>query len=137
MTRTLSIATLLAASISSGIWGVGSAAASDGCDFETYNHNGSRMAYENCGGAVELIYERPRSAMRRQGVGPGTTLFSGSIRGNRISGVAYRFKRGCGPMGYRVAGNFRRGGFTLSGESPIRGSGCSVTRYKRDRLRFN
>ena len=137
MTRPLTAIAPIAALLAAGIWGIGTAAASDGCAYESYNHNGSRMGYEQCEGAVEIVYERPRSALRRQGVGEGTTLFTGWMTNGRITGTAYRFKRGCGRIGYRVAGRWGPGGFTLVGNAPIRGSGCRVTRTKRDRLRFN
>ena len=114
------------------------AAASDGCDFQSFNHNGSRMDYENCGGPLAILYNQPRSALKRHGVRSGTVLFEGSItRSGRISGTAYRFKSGCRPIGYAVSGRYSDGGFTLSGTAPIRGSGCTVTRYKKDRLRFD
>ena len=136
MSRILALSALLAPAIAFGAAAT-SAHASDGCDFQTLNHNGSTMAYENCEGAVTIEYTRPRSTMRRQGVRSGTVLFRGWARNGRISGTAYRFKAGCGRIGYSVSGRQRAYGATLIGTAPVRGSGCGVTRYRRDVLRFN
>lgn len=132
----MTIRTLAAAALLATMWGGGAAHASDGCDAQNMNHNGSGVFYENCG-TVEIFYQRPKASMRRQGVRSGTVLFRGSARGTRVSGTAYRFKRGCAPIGYSVSGRWRGASLTLVGTAPIRGSGCAVTRYKRDRLRFD
>lgn len=114
------------------------AQASDGCGGAIFNHNGSSVSIDHCSDTIR--YVRPRSGMRRQGARNGTILFSGAgLGGNgRVSGVAYTFKSGCGPSGYRVSGRWGRGGgLTLVGNAPVRGAGCRVTRFRRDVLRFN
>ena len=116
---------------------VSPAHASDGCGGAIYDHNGSSVAIDHCTDTIR--YVRPRSGMRRQGARSGTLLFSGvGLDGSgRVSGTAYVFKRGCGPAGFHVSGRWRSSGLVLVGDAPVRGSGCRVTRYRRDVLNFN
>ena len=97
------------------------------------NHNGSRMVVSNTNGKILIEYERPKSSMRRQGVRNGTTLFEGHIHGNRLSGVARVFRRGCSPAEYNVSGrwNMNSGQISLHGAAPrrVRG-GCRVVGYR-------
>ena len=97
------------------------------------NHNGSSMVVINEDGNITIQYQRPKSSMRRQGVSNGTTLFDGTINGNRLNGVARVFRRGCAPAEYNVSGrwNVNTGQISLHGSAPrrVRG-GCRVTGYR-------
>ena len=96
------------------------------------NHNGSSMLVINNDGNITIQYARPKSSMRRQGVGNGTTLFTGTINGQQLSGVAYVFRRGCAPAAYNVSGTWivNTGQLILRGAAPrrVRG-GCRITGY--------
>ena len=116
----------------------GTADEAHACDSWWANHNGSRMKITQCGGALTISYARPRSGIRKQGVGSGTLLFDGTIRGNRINGSAAVFRRGCGSAWYPVSGSMNRAGrITLYGRAPVRNANCRVRRMRNDTLRFN
>jgi hypothetical protein len=116
-------------------WGasLGSGQAGDGIMAEL-DHNGSVMHMVDLGGChIEIYYDRPRAGMQRAGVFGGTVLFEGWKNGNRMSGTAYVFRKGCEPAGYNVAGFVRGNAFTLRGAAPIRQKGgCQVLRYSSD-----
>lgn len=101
-------------------------------------HNGSWVVWRSEGGIDQAIYQSPRRSLAGL-VDIGTVLFEGTKVGNRIDGIAYTFKRGCEPLGFRVKGNFdadKETGFILRGEQPIRDENCDLTGYKSVKLPF-
>ena len=65
----------------------------------------------------------------------GTVLFRGHwIRGGAIGGIAFSFKKGCDPVGYRVWG-YDQGNsdeVSLQGDAPIWGEACEIKGYSRE-----
>ena len=96
-----------------------------------WTHNGSWMTIYKTGSDITIEYQQPRKGLP---IGPNTTLFYGTIRGNRISGTAHTFRRGCPEAPYRVSGRLRENGsvksIVLSGAAPVR-NGCKVTGYTK------
>jgi len=96
-----------------------------------WTHNGSWMTIYKTGRDITIEYQQPKKGLP---IGPNTTLFYGTIRGNRISGTAHTFRQGCPEAPYRVSGRLRENGsvksIVLNGAAPIR-SGCRVTGYSK------
>ncbi len=117
------------------------------CEERLYDHNGSTMRGRRCGPSLTIGYDRPRAAMARQGVRPGTPFFEGEVRQEgaylKIEGVARVFKAGCPPATFAVAGGFTPGlapgrpGIHLAGSPPTRNSRCRVTGKRVEHLQFD
>ncbi len=117
------------------------------CETEFYNHNGSQMRAERCGGELSIWYEVPRSGIVRQGVQPGTLFFNGFIANNGsvelIAGTARVFKNGCAPAEFSVEGQYNADGLPgadpiyLEGQAPVRRNGCQPNGFRREVLEFN
>ena len=112
-------------------------AAADSC----WDHNGSIMRLEAQGNQRWFTYERPRQALRRAGVRPGTLLFNGRKRGNSYTGTARVFSKFCPgePFEYRVTGPISRGQtrVTLYGEREIHNRCQPTGRFTEDVLVFD
>jgi hypothetical protein len=138
MTRNLSLNRFAAAAMLAGTVVAGTASASAQSSFGPgiyWGHNGSWMSIMRSGQNLRILYDTPRSGMRKQGARRGTVLFRGRMTGNRIRGTAYTFKRGCQPASYNVSGRhfLNSGGYgtiVLTGAAPIR-DGCEVVGYTR------
>ncbi|WP_226573581.1 hypothetical protein [Acuticoccus sediminis] len=124
-------------------WSAATAHAQDTCGTEQYDHNGSAMDVTVCRGEMTITYARPRPGLRKAGVAPGTVLFRGRFQPGRpgeeatpLAGTAYVFRGGCPPAGYPVEGQ-HHAEIILWGKAPVRDSGCLVTGYRDDTLRFN
>lgn len=117
------------------------------CFTTYYNHNGSEMRLERCSEDVRILYENPRSAMRRAGARRGTVLFEGRLRridrGEFIEGDARTFRTGCGAARFFVRGGISRRGqrdpvpFTLRGAAPVRDAQCRKTGTMNVELEFD
>ena len=120
----------------------GSPALAQPCETSYYDHNGSRMRAERCGGELSIWYDAPRDGIAKQGVRPGTLFFDGflSFDGarNLIAGTARVFKSGCKPGEFSVEGYYTvtGGPIRLEGEAPRRNSSCATTGYRREVLEF-
>jgi hypothetical protein len=112
--------------------------AAPGAADSLWEHNGSILQLREEGTVRSFRYSQPRAELKKAGVGDGTVLFHGKQVGNRFSGTAYRFSKGCGAVGYEVEGaaspNAR--GLTLSGRAPKRNSKCEVVGHFTDVLEF-
>ena len=101
-----------------------SPAASDPQPVMTADHNGSVMEIRD----DRILYAEPKASLRGV-VKPGTVLVEGKWSGDRFSGTAYAFKKGCPPAPYAVSGaKVERPGqldLVLRGDGPIR-KGCNV-----------
>jgi hypothetical protein len=99
-------------------------------------HNGSVMMFrqnpQSTGDVdVMITYDVPRSELRRAGIQPGTTLFEGTLSGERLTGKA-RLTGRCGMIQYDVQGLFDPMSsvpFFLRGAAPKRGEGCSILQW--------
>lgn len=102
-------------------------------------HNGSIMRLEAEGDRRRLYYEVPRKGMRKAGAKRGTLLFEGERLGDRYTGTAYIFAKGCRPIPYSVAGGVSLGEqrITMTGQAPRVGQGCRIKGYRNDVLRFD
>lgn len=127
--------TLIAVSLAVGALTL--AAPARACDSAPYDHNGSLMEAHACDGKFVITYDQPRSGIASQGVRSGTVLFTGTISGDLILGIAYVFKRGCEPASYPVSGRMGNNVIVLDGYAPVRRDGCRVTGGRNDRLVFN
>lgn len=91
------------------------------------NHNGSEMELTD----TKIIYSQPKASLRGV-VKPGTVLVQGKWNGDRFTGTAYAFKKGCAPAPYPVSGTkVEKPGqldLVLRGAGPIR-KGCEVVGY--------
>lgn len=96
-----------------------------------WDHNGSRMLWTSRGPERVVTYLEPRPGLGRAGIGDGTVLFEGRRIGDRLSGTAYTFGRGCPPAGYHVEGRVRsETNVVLRGAAPVRQRhGCRVVGY--------
>lgn len=122
-------------------------AAGQDCASAEYDHNGSAMNVFTCNGQVTITYSRPRAALLRSGVGPGTVLFQGRFvpqaatgdttvdEVSELEGTAFVFRAGCQPAGYPVRGSFHAR-IVLWGQAPVRGADCRVRRHRDDELVF-
>lgn len=101
-----------------------SPAASDPVPVMTADHNGSVVELTD----DRIVYSQPKASLRGV-VKPGTVLVEGKWNGDRFSGTAYAFKKGCPPAPYAVSGaKVERPGqldLVLRGAGPIR-KGCEV-----------
>ena len=101
-----------------------SPAASDPEPVMTADHNGSVVELTD----DRILYSQPKASLRGV-VKPGTVLVEGKWNGDRFSGTAYAFKKGCPPAPYAVSGaKVERPGqldLVLRGAGPIR-KGCDV-----------
>ena len=86
-----------------------------------YDHNGSSMLVERDRRRVTITYDKPRSALRKHGVKPGTMLFQGRLdQGGILEGDAHIFSATCGTTPYYVHGKYKEGrSFTLAGAAPV------------------
>jgi hypothetical protein len=107
-----------------------------------WNHNGSLMRLESNGDERYFYYQSPRSGMVKQGVRPGTLLFSGRKEGDYYYGTARVFSRHCpgDPLEYSVEGPVVEGGqglrVILTGSRPVHKRCRETGRHKTDRLVF-
>jgi hypothetical protein len=103
-----------------------------------WEHNGSTLQLREEGTLRSFRYSNPRAELKKAGVEDGTVLFEGKKIGDRFSGTAYRFSRGCGAVGYEVKGAVSPsvGALTLSGRAPRRNSKCEVVGHFTDQLVF-
>jgi hypothetical protein len=112
--------------------------ATPGAAGSLWEHNGSLLQLREEGTLRSFRYSRPRAELKKAGVEDGTVLFEGKKIGNRFSGTAYRFSKGCGAIGYAVEGavspNTR--GLRLSGRAPRRNLKCEVVGRFTDVLVF-
>lgn len=101
--------------------------ASDPVPVMTADHNGSTVELTD----DRIVYSQPKASLRGV-VKPGTVLVEGEWNGERFSGTAYAFKKGCPPAPYAVSGGrVERPGqldMVLRGAGPIR-KGCAVVGY--------
>ena len=101
-----------------------SPAVTDPVPIMTADHNGSLMEIRD----DRILYAEPKASLRGV-VKPGTVLVEGQWTGERFSGIAYAFKKGCLPAPYAVSGaKVERPGqldMVLRGAGPIR-KGCEV-----------
>src|SRR5215212_9655887 len=114
--------------------GLATSAAAD----TVWEHNGSIVQLREEGTQRSFRYSDPRAELQKAGVENGTVLFEGKKTGNRFSGTAYRFSRGCGAIGYEVDGTVSPTAkdLTLSGRAPKRNSKCEVVGHFTDVLVF-
>ena len=93
-----------------------------------WDHNGSEMLWSSRGPDRVITYLDPRRGLSAR---PGDVLFEGRRDGNRLTGTAYAFRRGCPPAGYHVEGIIRsETNVTLRGAAPVRArGGCQVVGY--------
>jgi hypothetical protein len=98
-----------------------------------WNHNGSVMYLVANGDQREFYYYKPRLGMVEEGVGPGTLLFTGTVRGNAYEGTAYLFSARCGKRGYHVSGPVAESG----GRVVMTGAALSLGRSCKPRKVFN
>jgi hypothetical protein len=103
-----------------------------------WEHNGSTLQLREEGTVRAFRYSEPRAELRKAGVVDGTVLFDGKKNGNRLSGTAYRFSKGCTAIGYAVEGAVSPNSqnLTLSGRAPKRNSQCKVVGHFTDVLVF-
>ena len=83
-----------------------------------------------------IYYDKPKAALAGT-VTRGTVLYQGDpiprAEGQRISGTAFTFRKGCAPAPYPVTGELRGNILTLRGASPRREqNGCAVIGYTED-----
>jgi hypothetical protein len=97
-----------------------------------------RLLKDTTGVAANAAGRSPRSGLSAAGVAKGTLLFKGIKDGNYYSGTAYLFSR-CGTKAYQVSGPVSEDqrSVTLSGQSPVVGSNCTITNFTSDTLVFN
>lgn len=118
-----------------------------GCTDTGYDHNGSIVSVVECHGSLDIRYGTPREGLAGIGVREGTLLAEAEIvydgTAQLVRGTAYTFKRGCGPMAFRVEGwlvmpagptGFRD--IVLEGQAPKRGSDCRVREWRAETLKF-
>jgi len=112
--------------------------ATSGAADTVWEHNGSIVQLREEGTLRSFRYSDPRAELQKAGVEHGTVLFEGRKTGNRFSGTAYRFSRGCGAIGYEVNGAVSPTArdLTLSGRAPKRNSKCEVVGHFTDVLVF-
>jgi hypothetical protein len=103
-----------------------------------WEHNGSILQLREQGTLRSFRYTQPRAELRNAGVQDGTVLFEGKKIGDRFSGRAYRFSKGCGAVGYAVEGTVSPNsrGLTLTGRAPKRNLKCEVVGHFTDVLVF-
>jgi len=112
--------------------------ATSGAADTVWEHNGSTLQLREEGTLRSFRYSDPRAELQNAGVENGTVLFEGKKTGNRFSGTAYRFSKGCGAIGYEVEGAVSPTArdLTLSGRAPKRNSKCEVVGHFTDVLVF-
>lgn len=93
-----------------------------------WDHNGSEMRWASSGRNRVITYLNPRRGLSLR---PGVVLFEGERVGDRMTGIAYTFRRGCRPAPYQVEGRIRsETNVTLRGAAPVRARGsCRVVNY--------
>ena len=75
----------------------------------------SLMSMEYDGAIYTIKYVQPRAGLFNIGIRNGTILFQGSVRERLLDGTAYRFKSGCAPLPYNVAGGLGGDDIVLEG----------------------
>jgi hypothetical protein len=93
-----------------------------------WTHNGSKIRWESEGQRRTASYLTLRPGLEAAGIQPGAKLFEGARKGAVLSGNSYSFKNGCPPIPFPVSAtiaNERQ--IVLTGEAPIRSSGCNTT----------
>src|SRR6516225_3321495 len=103
-----------------------------------WDHNGSTMTLVEDGATREFHYQNPRPGMVQVGAHPGTLLFRGRIDNGQLSGTAYIFNPRCGPIPFLVRGSAAGDGgrIVLTGEAPLVGRKCRVSRTVATSLEF-
>ena len=103
-----------------------------------WDHNGSTMTLVEDGATREFHYQNPRPGMVQVGAHPGTLLFRGRIDNGQLSGTAYIFNPRCGPIPFPVRGSAAGDGgrIVLTGEAPLVGRKCRVSRTVATSLEF-
>lgn len=125
----------------------GGQAIAQGCQYSSYNHNGSQMRAERCADALRIHYENPKASIAKLGVKSGTLLFDGFVTLSNgiefIEGQARVFKAGCGPAEFRVEGGYTNDTgripppIYLAGVAPVRAANCSKKSSRNETLDFN
>lgn len=125
MRKLWSLPTLLVSFIA-----IGDAAAGE---LDIYEHNGSVINWFVVNGEATATYATPKRSLLGLGIQEGSVIFKGFEEGNRISGTAYTYRKGCSPAPYEVVGYFSENNIILSGPSPVRAKGsCDVIKYTLD-----
>lgn len=104
-----------------------------------WSHNGSTMEVVEAKGRFEIRYASPKELLRRNGVAPGTVLFSGIRDRTEVRGTAYVFKKGCPPAGFEATGGIATDGayMEITGtEVPQRNAACNVVKTEGEALSF-
>lgn len=57
-------------------------------------------------GEATATYATPKASLLASGIQEGSVVFKGFEEGNRISGTAYTYRKGCAPAPYEVVGYF-------------------------------
>lgn len=100
---------------------------------DIYEHNGSVINWFVVNDEATATYATPKPSLLASGIEEGNVVFKGVEEGNRISGTAYTYRKGCSPAPYEVVGYFSGDDIVLSGPSPVRAKGsCDVIRYTLD-----
>jgi hypothetical protein len=99
-----------------------------------WDHNGSRMTFEENGEKRKLVYAEPKEGLDKAGIKKGTVLFNGERKADgRLAGFAKIFKGNCNSIDYFVEGtlNEQNGEIVLQGQAPVYASGtaCEVNGY--------
>lgn len=106
-----------------------------------WDHNGVRMKSElhsrsDASFLFRILYWPPyiqsSPALQELNIKQGTLFFEGAGDGDRVRGIAYRFKRGCQPLPFSVEGTFNgaQETFSLRGAAPILSArGCNVVSH--------
>ncbi|MEV4610672.1 hypothetical protein MRBLMR1_005809 [Neorhizobium sp. LMR1-1-1.1] len=102
-------------------------------ELDIYEHNGSVINWFVVNGKATATYFTPKASLLGLGIQEGSVVFKGFEEGNRISGTAYTYRKGCPPAPYEVVGYFSGNNIALTGPSPVRAKGsCDVIRYTLD-----
>lgn len=100
---------------------------------DIYEHNGSVINWFVVNDEATATYATPKPSLLASGIKEGSVVFNGFEEGNRISGTAYTYRKGCAPAPYEVVGYFSGNNIVLSGPSPVQSkNGCDVIRYTLD-----
>lgn len=119
--------------LSAAIWGGAFAG-----ELDIYEHNGSVINWFVVNGEATATYATPKASLLASGIQEGSVVFKGFEEGNRISGTAYTYRKGCAPAPCEVVGYFSGKNIVLSGPSPVRAKGgCEVIRYTVDSVNPN
>lgn len=102
-------------------------------ELDIYEHNGSVINWFVVNGEATATYSTLKPSLLGLGILEGSVVFKGFEEGNRVSGTAYTYRKGCAPAPYEVVGYFSGNDIILSGPAPVRAKGsCKVIRYTLD-----